>query len=192
MRVWLDPERLAALSLTAADAVEALQAQNMQVAAGTLGQPPLAMEAAFQLTVNTQGRFVDAEQFREVIVKTGADGRLTRVRDVATVELGARDYLRNSYLNGRRAAAIAISQQPGSNALATATEIRATMERLAQSFPSGLGYRIAYDPTVFIRESVNAVFRTILEATALVVVVIILFLQSCAPQLFLSSQFRSR
>ncbi len=178
MRIWLDPERLAALDLTAADIVRALRAQNVQVAAGTLGQQPMPLANAFQLTVNTQGRFFEAEQFRNIIVKTGEDGRLSRVGDVARVELGARDYVRTSYLNGKPAIGIGIFQRPGSNALATAEEIRASMATLAQDFPEGLAYRVAYDPTEFIEESVRAVYHTIFEAVALVILVIIVFLQS--------------
>ncbi len=178
MRVWLDPDRLSSLNLTANDVVTALQQQNVQVAAGTLGQPPNPGDTAFQLTVSTQGRFIEAQQFKEVIVKSGADGRLIRVGDVARVELGARDYGRTSYLNGNEAVGIGIFQRPGSNALETAQEIRATMEQLSRDFPPGLTYRIAYDPTQFIDESVNAVYTTIFEAVGLVILVIILFLQS--------------
>ncbi len=178
MRVWLDPERLAALDLTAGDVVRALQAENVQVAGGALGQAPMPLPHAFQLTVNTQGRFADAEQFRNVIVKAGDDGRLTRVRDIARVELGARDYVTNSYLNGKPAVAIAIFQRPGSNALTTAAQIQDTMQRLSQDFPKGLAYRIVYNPTEFIEESIDSVYTTIFEAVALVILVIIVFLQS--------------
>ncbi|MEM8934332.1 MAG: efflux RND transporter permease subunit, partial [Acidobacteriota bacterium] len=178
MRVWLDPDRLAELSLTADDVVAALRAQNVQVAAGTLGQPPAPTDSAFQLTVNTQGRFQEAEQFAEVVVKSGDDGRLTRVRDVARVELGALDYVRNSYLNGQEAVGIGIFQRPGSNALATAEAIRDTMAELAADFPPGMEFRIAYDPTEFVEESVNAVYETLFEAVLLVILVIVLFLQS--------------
>ena len=178
MRVWLDPDRLAELGLTGDDVVNALRGQNVQVAAGTLGQPPTPTGNAFQLTVNTQGRFVDAEQFADVVVKTGEDGRLTRVRDVARVELGAVDYVRNSYLNGKEAVGIGIFQRPGSNAIATAQEIRDTMDELAQDFPEGLAYEIAYDPTQFVQESVNAVYSTLFEAVLLVILVITVFLQS--------------
>ncbi len=178
MRVWLDPDRLAELGLTGDDVVNALRGQNVQVAAGTLGQPPTPTGNAFQLTVNTQGRFVEADQFADVVIKTGQDGRLTRVRDVARVELGAVDYVRNSYLNGRQAVGIGIFQRPGSNALATAQAIRDTMDELARDFPDGLDYEIAYDPTQFVQESVNAVYHTLFEAVLLVVLVITLFLQS--------------
>ena len=178
MRVWLDPDKMAELGLTADDVVSALRSQNVQVAAGTLGQPPMPQDNAFQLTVNTQGRFQEAEQFSDVVVKSGKDGRLTRVRDVARVELGARDYVRNSYLNGKQAVGIGVFQRPGSNALATAQVLRDTMDELAKGFPPGLQYEIAYDPTQFVEESVNAVYHTIFEAVGLVILVILLFLQS--------------
>ena len=178
MRIWLDPEKLAARSLTAGDVVTALRAQNVQVSAGSLGQPPVPSGAAFQLKIGAPGRFERPEEFEQVIVKSGADGRLTRVADVARVELGAQDYGRNSYLNGQAAAGIAMFQRPGSNALETAQELRGTIEQLSEGFPEGLEYEIAYDPTVFVEESVSAVYHTIFEAVALVILVIILFLQS--------------
>ena len=178
MRVWLDPVKLATLDLTAGDVVHALRSQNVQVAGGTLGAPPVSTGNAFQLTVNTQGRFVDAQQFREVIVKRAPDGRLTRVGDIARVELGSRDYVTNSYLDGKPAVAIGIFQRPASNALATADDVLQTMETLAGDFPSGLNYRVVYNPTEFIAESVDAVYATIFEAVALVILVIVVFLQS--------------
>ncbi|MEM7707083.1 MAG: multidrug efflux RND transporter permease subunit [Pseudomonadota bacterium] len=177
MRVWLDPDRLAQRNLTASDVVAALRSQNVQVAGGSLAQPPLDADRAFQYTVNTQGRFTEAQEFREVIVAAGDDGRLVRVGDVARVELGARDYVTNSYLNGDPAVAIAIFQRPGSNALQTAEEIQATMARLQKDFPAGLDYRVVYNPTEFVAESVAAVYTTIIEAVLLVILVIIVFLQ---------------
>ncbi len=178
MRVWLDPERLASFSLTAGDVVSALQAQNVQVAGGTLGQPPMPADNAFQLAVNTQGRFISADQFEDVIIKTGEDGRLTRVSDVARVELGARDYATNSYLDGKPAVALLIFQRPGSNALETAAAVKAKVAEMADNFPEGLAYRIVYNPTDFVEESVNAVYHTIFEAVVLVILVIIVFLQN--------------
>ncbi len=178
MRVWLNPQRLAALNLSAGDVVSALQAQNMQVASGALGQSPMPLKTAFELKVNTQGRFNDAEQFRNVIVKTGDDGRLTRVRDIARVELGSRDYLTNSYLDGKPAVALGVFQRPGSNALATADELEETMRTLAKDFPPGVEFQINHKPTEFVRQSVEAVYTTIFEATVLVILVIILFLQN--------------
>ncbi len=178
IRVWLDPERLSNFELTAADVVQALREQNVQVSGGTIGGPPSPDDTAFQYTVTTQGRFEDPREFRQVIVKRGEDGRLIRVGDIARVELGARDYVTNSYLNGKPAVALAIFQRPGTNALATADEIIAIMEELKQGFPPGLDYRIVYNPTQFIEDSINEVYKTLFEAMALVVLVIIVFLQS--------------
>jgi hydrophobe/amphiphile efflux-1 (HAE1) family protein len=178
MRVWLDPERLAYLNLTPGDVVRALREQNLQVASGVIGQPPVPTGNAYQLSVNTLGRLLEADQFADVVVKTGTDGRITRVRDVARIELGARDYTVNSYLDNQPAVAMAVSQRPGSNALATADAIEHTMNELAKRFPQGLEYRIVYNPTVFVRESVNAVIHTLFEAVALVIVVVLLFLQN--------------
>ncbi len=178
MRIWLDPERLASLGLTGSDVVRALQAQNVQVAGGALGQPPNESHNAFQMTVNTQGRFTEPGQFEQVIIKRGDDGRLTRLTDVARVELGARDYVTNSYLDGKPAVAMAFFQLSGSNAIQTVDEIKATMERLSQDFPKGLAYDIVYNPTDFVAESIDAVYTTIFEAVALVIFVIILFLQN--------------
>ena len=178
MRVWLDPERLAALEMTAGDVLAALRGQNVQVAGGALRAPPMPLVTAQQFTVNTQGRFADADEFRAVIVKTGEDGRITRLGDIARVELGARDYVTNSYLDNKPAVALAIFQRPGSNAIETADEIIETMEELSHQFPEGLEYTIVYNPTEFVEESVDAVYHTIFEAVALVILVIVLFLQT--------------
>jgi len=178
MRVWLDPDRLASFDLTATDVMKALRAQNVQVAAGTIGAPPMAGKTAYQLSVNTQGRFKEAAEFRKIIVKSSGQGLLTRLGDVARVELGAKDYGINSFLNGKMAAGLGIFQLPGSNALETAAEIHNTMENLSKSFPKGLTYKIAYDPTQFVEQSMKAVYQTIFEALLLVIIVIILFLQS--------------
>jgi HAE1 family hydrophobic/amphiphilic exporter-1 len=178
MRVWLDPEKLAAHDLTAGDAVAALQGQNVQVASGVLDQPPVPKQGAFQYNVETLGRLQDTRQFDNILVKTDPDGRVTRIRDIGRSELGAQDYSANSYLDDREAAALLIFQLPGSNALATAQGIQATMKELSQSFPPGLRYDIVYNPTDFIAESVREVIRTIYEAVALVVIVVILFLQT--------------
>ncbi|HYB10336.1 MAG TPA: multidrug efflux RND transporter permease subunit [Alphaproteobacteria bacterium] len=178
MRVWLDPEKLAAHDLTAGDVVTALQGQNVQVASGVLDQPPLPKQGAFQYNVETLGRLVDPRQFDNILVKTDPDGRVTRIRDVGRSELGAQDYNANSYLDDREAAALLIFQLPGSNALATATRIQSTMDELSKSFPSGLRYDIGYNPTEFIAESVREVVRTIYVAVFLVVIVVILFLQT--------------
>jgi HAE1 family hydrophobic/amphiphilic exporter-1 len=158
--------------------VNALRAQNIQVAGGALGNQPAPTSNAFQVTVSSQGRLVDTEQFGQVILRSGDDGRLIRVADVARVELGARDYLTNSLLDGRPAVALVMFQRPGSNALETADEVKRTMANLASGLPKGLVYRIVYNPTDFIAQSVKAVYITLLEATALVIIVILLFLQN--------------
>ena len=178
MRIWLDPDKVAARNLTAGEVVAALQAQNVQVASGVLNQPPTASPGAFQLNVETLGRLVDPRQFGNIIVRNDPNGRVTRIRDVGRVELGAQDYSANSYLDERQAVPLLIFQRPGSNALATADRIKATMRELARSFPSGLQYDIVYNPTEFIAESVHEVQKTIFEAVILVVIVVILFLQT--------------
>ncbi len=177
MRIWLDPESLSSLNMTAGDVVRALREQNVQVASGVIGQPPIPRGNALQVNVNTLGRLTDPEQFGDIVVKTGENGRITRLKDVARVELGARDYSSTSYLNGKPTTAIGIFQLPGSNALATSQEIRKTMAELSKEFPPGLEYRILYDPTVFIQESVNAVMHTLFEAFILVFIVVLVFLQ---------------
>jgi len=178
MRIWLDPERTAARNLTAGEVVAALQAQNVQVASGALNQPPVPEPGAFQLSIETLGRLVDVRQFSNVVVKTDPDGRVTRVRDIARVELGAQDYNANGYLNERQAVPLLIFQRPGSNALDTADNIKAKMAELSRSFPQGLRYDIVYNPTEFIAESVEEVKWTIGEAVVLVILVVILFLQT--------------
>src|SRR5499425_1604411 len=178
MRIWLDPERLASRNLATSDVVAALREQNIQVASGVIGQPPVPSGHAYQIPVTTLGRLLEPEQFENVVVKTGADGRVTRVRDVARIELGARDYSVNSYLNNQPAVAIAVLQRPGSNALATADAVVQTMDRLSKDFPKGIEYRIVYNPTVFVRESINAVIHTLFEAVLLVVLVVLVFLQN--------------
>ena len=178
MRVWLNPELVAARGLTASDVVAALQAQNVQVASGVLDQPPVPRQGAFQLNLETLGRLQDPAQFENIVVRTDPDGRVTRVRDIARVELAAQDYSANGYLDDKPAVPVVLFQLPGTNALATATRIRTTMEGLAKNFPPGVRYDIHYDPTQFIAQSVNEVIKTIFIAVALVVVVIIVFLQT--------------
>src|SRR5438093_2814347 len=179
MRLWLDPNKLSSRGLTAQDVVTAVQEQNVQVAAGIIGAPPVPKGAtAFQYTVSTQGRLVDEKEFGGIIVKTGANGQVTRVRDIARVELAARDYTVNSGLGGKPATAIAIFQLPGSNALATSDAVRKKMAELKQRFPAGLDYTIVYDPTVSVRESIHEVQKTLFEAIALVVLVVLIFLQT--------------
>jgi len=178
MRVWLDPDRLQSVGLTANDVVLALQGQNVQVASGMLNQPPVDDTAhAFQIAVQTLGRLSDPTEFGNIVVKQNANA-VVRVRDVGRVELAALDYSSNSYLNLDPAVAIAVFQRPGSNALATATGIRTTMDGLSKRFPPGVKYDIVYDPTQFIQQSVDAVQETILEAIVLVVLVVVMFLQT--------------
>jgi multidrug efflux pump len=178
MRIWLDPGLLTSRSLTPGEVVEALREQNIQVASGVIGQPPVPSGVAFQLPVTTLGRLLESEQFAEIVIKRAADGRITRLRDVARIELGARDYSVNSYLNNQPAVAIVIGQRPGSNALATSTAVEEAMRELAKGFPEGVEHRIVYNPTVFVRESIDAVIDTLYEAILLVVLVVFLFLQS--------------
>jgi len=177
MRIWLDPEKLYSLGLTVNDVVQSLREQNIEVAAGVVGQPPVPQGNAFQLSVNTLGRLLDEEQFGNIVVRTGEEGRTTKLKDVARVELGARDYARNSYLDGKAAQAIGVFQLPGSNALATAESIEKTMAEISQSFPKGLEYRIVYNPTVFVQQSIDEVFHTLYIAFILVFIVVIVFLQ---------------
>jgi HAE1 family hydrophobic/amphiphilic exporter-1 len=178
LRVWLDPEKLSAYGMTAGDVVQALREQNVQVSGGSIGAPPVGNGTAFQYTVTTQGRFEDARDFRYVIVKSTDDGRLISLEDVARIELGAKDYVTNSYLNGKQAVALGIFQRPGTNALAAAAEIQENMEELSRDFPKGLSYDIIYNPTEFVAQSIDEVYKTILEAMVLVVIVIVVFLQS--------------
>jgi hydrophobe/amphiphile efflux-1 (HAE1) family protein len=176
MRVWIDPGRAAALNLTAGEIVSALRAQNVQVAAGTLGQPP-SPGSAFQLNVETQGRFTDPQQFENVVIRTDAEGRQVRVGDVARVEIGAENYSTSAYLDDKDSVIIPVLQEPGSNALASAGAVEAAIEEMSADFPEGLEYRIVYNPTEFIQQSVDAVVETLLEAIVLVVLVIVVFLQ---------------
>jgi hydrophobe/amphiphile efflux-1 (HAE1) family protein len=177
MRVWLEPDRLQSLGLTAADVTGALQGQNIQVASGILDQPPVAQPGAFQIAVQTLGRLADPNEFAAIVVKQTPTA-VVRLRDVAKVELAAQDYSSNSYLDHYPAVALAIFQRPGSNALETANGVRELMEKLSKRFPAGVKYDIFFDPTQFIRQSVDAVIETIGEAIILVVLVVILFLQT--------------
>jgi hydrophobe/amphiphile efflux-1 (HAE1) family protein len=178
MRIWLDPERVAARGLTAGEVVTALRSQNVQVASGVLNQPPMPVQGAFQLNVETLGRLVDPTQFANVIVRTDEAGRVTRVKDVGRVELAAQDYSANSYLGRESAVAMRVLQLPGTNALATAQGIKDKMAELSKSFPRGMEYTIVYNPTEFIAESVEEVKSTIYIAVLLVVVVVLAFLQT--------------
>jgi multidrug efflux pump len=179
MRVWLNPNKLASHNLTATDVVQAIREQNVQVAAGVLGAPPTNTgSTAFQLLVNTQGRLTTEEEFGNIIVRAAKNGEITRIRDLGRVELGSSTYALRSLLDNKPAAALPISQRPGSNALQTSQQVRETMERLKKSFPEGVDYKIVYDPTVFVRESIQAVGHTFVEALILVVIVVLVFLQT--------------
>ncbi|MBZ2206337.1 efflux RND transporter permease subunit [Massilia soli] len=177
MRVWLDPQKVAARGMTASDVVGAIREQNVQVAAGVIGASP-SKDADFQLTVNTQGRLTSVEEFGAIVVRTGTDGAITYLKDVARLELGSNSYALRSLLNNKSAAAIAVFEAPGANALQLSADVRATMAELKKNFPEGVDYSVVYDPTQFVRESINAVIITLLEAVALVVLVVIVFLQT--------------
>jgi len=193
MRVWLDPEKLAARQLTAGDVLVAIREQNRQVAAGRLGQPPIPDHSGirFQLPINTRGRLVSEEQFADIVIKTSDSGAVVRLRDLVRdtvsskdgqveqgIELGAKNYDVNSYLDGEPSVTMAVFQLPGSNALQTADAIKAKMEKLKERFPEGVEYRIYYDTTVFIDESVASVVHTLIEAFVLVFIVVLVFLQN--------------
>ena len=177
MRIWLDPEKLASRRLTTQDVLDAIQEQNVQVAAGQLGQPPAPAGTDFQYAINTLGRLEDISQFEQIIVKTGEEGRVSRVGDVARVELGGKSYDIFAELSGERGVAIAIYQLPGANALDVADSVTATMERLGEAFPEGLEYSIPFDTTLFVRQSIKEVYITLLQAALLVFLVIYIFLQ---------------
>ena len=178
LRVWLDPNKVAQRNLTATDVVNAIREQNRQVAAGALGAPPAPGATDFQLSINTQGRLVDEAEFENIIVRAGEDGEITRLKDIARIELGSSQYALRSLLNNQPAVAIPIFQRPGSNAIAISDLVRERMAELKQSFPQGVDYEIVYDPTIFVRGSIEAVVHTLLEAIVLVVLVVILFLQT--------------
>jgi len=177
MRIWLDPNALASRNMTAADVLNALREQNVQVAAGRIGQPPAPAGVAFQYTVNTLGRLLDPDQFADIVVKIGEQGEITRLADVGRVELGAKSYDVASYLDGQPSVTMAVFQLPGANALATAESVRAEMERLKARFPAGVEYKIVYDTTIFVDESIHEVYKTLFEAFILVFIVVLVFLQ---------------
>lgn len=178
MRIWLNPDRIATLDMTPNEILTALRSQNIQIAGGTLNQQPLTTQNAFEVNVQTQGRLNSIEEFENIIVRNGDQGELVRVKDIGRVELGAATYSTKGYLSQYPAVALPISQRPGTNALETAEAIKATMTEAARDFPQGIEYRIAYNPTEFIQQSVDEVEHTIYEAVFLVVLVIILFLQT--------------
>ncbi|VWX54340.1 efflux RND transporter permease subunit [Novosphingobium sp. 9U] len=179
MRVWIDPGLAAARDMTVDEVVNKIRAQNVQVAAGTVGQPPYGRgNNAFELGIQTQGRLTSPDQFGAIILKRDTQGRLTRLRDVARVELGAQDYGINAYLHGKPAIALGVSQLPGSNALETAEAVRQELKAASKDFPPGLVYSVDYDPTTYIQESITAVQHTLFEAVVLVSLVVLIFLQS--------------
>jgi multidrug efflux pump len=178
MRVWLDPGKIAARGLSATDVVNAIREQNVQVAAGVVGAPPMPVPVDYQLSINARGRLSTEEEFGDIILKTGAGGELTRLRDVARLELAAGDYALRSLLDGREAVGIGIFQAPGSNALQLSSTVRATMEQLKANFPQGVQYQIVYDPTINVRDGIREVVKTLFEAILLVVLVVVLFLQT--------------
>jgi hydrophobe/amphiphile efflux-1 (HAE1) family protein len=178
MRVWLDPNRVASYGLSAADVVNAIREQNLQVAAGTVGAPPMNDPVAYQLTVVARGRLTDEKEFGNIIVKTGADGAVTRLRDVARTELGPGTFGLRALLDNKPAVAIVVFQSPGSNALALSSNIRAKMADLKTRFPQGVEWSSVYDPTLFVRDSIREVVYTLLLATLMVVIVVVLFLQT--------------
>ncbi|HSX92172.1 MAG TPA: efflux RND transporter permease subunit [Hydrogenophaga sp.] len=178
MRVWLDPQKVAQRGLSAGDVVAAIRGQNVQAAAGVVGASPGLPGVDLQLSVNAQGRLQTEEEFGDIIIKSGTDGAVTRLRDVARLEMGAADYSLRSLLNNQPAVGMGVFQAPGSNALEISAQVRATMAELQQHMPEGVEYRIAYDPTQFVRASIDSVITTLLEAIALVVLVVILFLQT--------------
>jgi multidrug efflux pump len=178
MRVWLDPQKLAQRSLTTGDVINAIREQNVQVAAGALNAPPGPSNSAFQLNINTRGRLISEDDFRNIIVRTDANGGVTHLNDVAKVDLGSNNYALRSLLDNKPAVALPIFARPGSNAIQISDEVRSTMAQLKKEFPQGVDYSIVYDPTVFVRGSIEAVAHTLLEAILLVVLVVILFLQT--------------
>ncbi|APX78393.1 efflux RND transporter permease subunit [Achromobacter insolitus] len=178
MRVWLDPQKVAQRGMTATEVVNAIREQNVQVAAGVIGASPTLGDVPLQLNVNARGRLQTEEEFRDIILKTSPDGAVTHLSDVARVELDAQEYGLRSLLDNKQAVGMGIMQSPGANALDVSTKVRAAMAELAQDFPPGVEYRIEYDPTQFVSASIEAVVHTLLEAIALVVLVVILFLQT--------------
>src|SRR5204863_5185516 len=178
MRVWLDPNRVASHNLSAGDVVQAIREQNLQVAAGVVGAPPMPDPVAYQLTVRAHGRLADETEFGNIIVKAGANGQVTRLRDVARIALGASEVGLRALLNNTSAVAIVVFQAPGSNALALSSAVREKMDELKLRFPQGVDWSAVYDPTLFVRDSIHEVIQTLLEATLMVVLVVVLFLQT--------------
>ena len=178
LRIWLDPDKIASLGLTTADVVNAIRDQNRQAAAGAIGAPPASSTDAYQLLINVKGRLQSTDEFANIIVRVGKHGEITRLKDIARIELGSNSYSLRSLLDNQPAVALPIFQRPGSNAIEISDKVRAKMKELKANFPQGIDYRIVYDPTVFVRGSIEAVVHTLLEAILLVVIVVVLFLQT--------------
>src|SRR6266404_771841 len=178
MRVWLDPDKIAARNMTAGDVVNAIREQNVQIAAGTIGQQPVSAPVNFELQINAKGRLVSAEEFGQIVIKTGPRGEKILLKDIARLELGASGYSLRALLNNKAAVAIPIFQTPGANAIQLSENVRSTMVELKKNFPEGIDYSVVYDPIVFVRHSIEAVVHTLIEAILLVVIVVILFLQT--------------
>lgn len=178
MRLWIDPQRAAALGISASDIVTAIQDQNVQVSAGQIGAAPMPEGSDLMISINAQGRLESIEEFGEIVIKAGADGRVVRLHDLARIELAAAQDTLRAMLDGQQAVALPIFQAPGSNSLDVSAAVRSKMAELAADFPDGLEWKIAYDPTVFVSTSIKSVILTLLEAVALVVLVVILFLQT--------------
>ncbi|WP_018416477.1 efflux RND transporter permease subunit [Teredinibacter turnerae] len=178
MRIWLNPDKIAEYSLTSTDVVNAIREQNVQVAAGIIGGAPVSSAIEVQMPINAKGRLETPEEFGSIIIKAGQHGEITRLRDVARIELGASDFGLNALLDNKPAVAIPIFQAPGANAIQISDQVRETMERLSEDFPAGMGYELVYDPTVFVRGSIEAVVHTLFEALLLVVIVVVVFLQT--------------
>src|SRR5260370_19436334 len=179
MRIWLDPDKLQSRNMTVGDVIRVLREQNVQVAAGQIGQAPVPKGQDFQYTMSTLGRLVEAEQFADIILETGTDGEVTYLKDVSRTELGAKNQDQSLTLDGKPSVGLAIFQLPGSNALDVGDRIKARMRELETRFPRGVRYAIVYDTTPFIRESVDEVFHTLRDSVILVSLVILLFLQDC-------------
>jgi multidrug efflux pump len=178
MRIWLDPHQLASRGLTAADVVNAVREQNVQVSAGQLGAEPQPTKNDFLLSINVRGRLKSEQEFGDIVLKSGDDGQIVRLSDVARVELGSGDYTLNSYLDEQYQVAMGVFLTPGSNALAVADAVYAKMDELSKALPEGVAYKALWDPTVFVRSSIKAVQHTLIEAVVLVVLVVVLFLQT--------------
>ena len=184
MRIWLDPERIALRGLAAEQVLEALRAPDVQVAGGALGEPPVDYNNAFQVSLQMKGRLRNADEFEDIVVKIGSDGRLVRLKDIGRVELGALSYAAKGYADRYPAVIVIVDQQPGSNAVRATQGIKDAMVEIAKSFPKGLEYRLTYNPTEFIEVSVAKLYWSIIEATVLVVLVVLLFSRPGAPPSF--------